>query len=41
MMALGHAAGIAAALSSRERVTPRALPVEMLQAALRAMNVPL
>jgi hypothetical protein len=41
MMALGHAAGVAAALSSREGVTPRALPVARLQAALRAMNVPL
>ncbi len=41
MMALGHAAGVAAALSSRDGVTPRELPVDELQAALRAMHVPL
>jgi len=41
MMALGHAAGVAAALSSQAGVAPRELPVEKLQAALRAMHVPL
>jgi hypothetical protein len=39
MMALGHAAGVAAALSSRRGVTPRELAVDALQAALREMGV--
>jgi hypothetical protein len=41
MMALGHAAGVAAALSSRRGVTPRELAVDALQATLREMGVPL
>lgn len=38
-MATGHAVGIAAALSLREDVTPRALPVALVQQALRADGV--
>ena len=38
MMALGQAAGVAAALCAAQGVTPRALSVPQLQAALRAMG---
>jgi hypothetical protein len=41
MMALGQAAGVAAALAVREQVTPRALDVGLVQDALVAMGVPL
>ncbi|MFO7698695.1 MAG: FAD-dependent oxidoreductase [Anaerolineae bacterium] len=39
MMALGQAAGVAAALASQSQVTPRALPVEQVQWALEQMGV--
>jgi hypothetical protein len=39
MMALGQAAGVAAALASQSHVTPRALPVEQVQRALEQMGV--
>ncbi|MHB1318549.1 MAG: FAD-dependent oxidoreductase [Anaerolineae bacterium] len=38
-MALGQAAGVAAALASRSGVTPRALPVAQVQQALEEMGV--
>jgi hypothetical protein len=41
MMAIGQAAGVAAALCSSEGVTPRNLAVSTLQARLRAMGVKL
>ncbi len=41
MMDLGQAAGVAAALSSRQGVTPRALDVTNIQNALVEMGVPL
>jgi hypothetical protein len=41
MMGLGQAAGVAAALAARQRVTPRALEVRRVQEALVAMGVPL
>lgn len=39
MMELGQAAGVAAALCSRENVTPRELNIKILQATLREMGV--
>ena len=41
MMALGQAAGVAAALCSAEGVTPRLLDVSQLQRVLRSMGVQL
>ncbi len=41
MMALGQAAGVAAALSAHQGVSPRALDVRQVQAALLGMGVPL
>jgi hypothetical protein len=41
MMALGQAAGTAAALSAAQDVTPRALDVQQLQAVLRSMGAQL
>ncbi len=38
-MATGQAAGVAAAISSRSGITPRRLPVDRLQAALRNQGV--
>lgn len=40
-MATGHAAGVAAALSLRENVSPRALLAAAVQAALKADGVSL
>jgi hypothetical protein len=34
MMAIGQAAGVAAAISAKNGVTPRALPIDMVQKAL-------
>ena len=41
MMAIGQAAGVAAALAVRQGVTPRALPYEMVQKKLKDMGVSL
>jgi hypothetical protein len=41
MMALGQAAGVAAALCSAQEVAPRALDVATLQQTLREMGVDL
>jgi hypothetical protein len=41
MMDLGQAAGVAAALASKQSITPRALDVKSIQAALVEMGVPL
>ncbi|MBT3272961.1 MAG: FAD-dependent oxidoreductase [Spirochaetales bacterium] len=41
MMDLGQAAGVAAALAARRRITPRALEVSIIQKALVDMGVPL
>ncbi|MGI6368783.1 MAG: FAD-dependent oxidoreductase [Anaerolineae bacterium] len=41
MMALGQAAGVAAALCAQQGVLPRALPVEQVQQRLEAMGVAL
>ncbi len=40
-LATGHAAGAAAALSARQGCMPRELPVQAIQAALRAEGVDL
>jgi hypothetical protein len=41
MMALGQAAGVAAALCSAQGITPRQLDVGQLQQVLRAMGAQL
>jgi hypothetical protein len=41
MMALGQAAGVAAALASAREVSPRQLDVKLLQRTLREMGVDL